>query len=472
MSFIKNLLSRYWFIVVAIILLLLFLVNATKQENLDVYNKEDYTYTVESETEEEKDVKTFTYMNEKLNLSIEIPDGWEKVTKDGFDTYIHKASASSIQIQTLSYYPMVNNATAESLAETYNEQGYTVTEFQKTAGNSYYVIYQGQGISGITDYVENVIWDRSHVVKIVITFNDSYYEKLEDEIWIPIDSLQWDYEDPIDENYYLTYQRYGDFEFAVPVTWASGYTDSSFYAYDEETGAMMTVNLLEDSTMINDISQVDYTDFLSANKQNFALSQFSQQDNEIYGEATYINNDIYIALMQKYIANGQYHYIITYEYPAEMSDYYYLLCQNGLSYIRLFNTVPDALDEASVFSPNEIPETTTAEEETESVYTPELDTTPSQQETEDSPSEVSSFAEALMSVAEIPQENANNISSIWDSLNAGIPTYAEAYKKSDTGLIILVTNDQNVNYFLYVRNDGVLTDIRVNTEDGPSVYSN
>ena len=153
-------------------MLFVFIVFATKQDNLNVYNGGNSTYTVESESETEKEVVSNTYMNKDIDLSMLIPDGWQHVTKYGYVTYVQSASASSIQIQVMAYYPMVNNATAESLSETYSQRGMEITEFQYMSDNSYYLIYQSQGMSGITDYIENVIWDRSHVAKVVVTFND------------------------------------------------------------------------------------------------------------------------------------------------------------------------------------------------------------------------------------------------------------------------------------------------------------
>ena len=70
----------------------------------------------------------------------------------------------------------------------------------------------------------------------------------------------------------------------------------------------------------------------------------------------------------------------------------------------------------------------------------------------------------------ISQEKADEISKIWTSLNAGIPTYAKGYKESDTDFILLVTNDQSVNYYIQMSKEGDLKEIRVNTEDGPVVY--
>ena len=150
-------LTRFWPFVLIGAMITLFVLFATRQSNLDVYTGGQSTYTVETETETEKKVITNTYMNSEINLSMQIPDGWTHVTKDGYDTYVHNASASSVQIQVMSYYPMVNNASADSLSQTYSQRGLTITEFQFLADNSYYLVYQSSGKSGITDYIELVM---------------------------------------------------------------------------------------------------------------------------------------------------------------------------------------------------------------------------------------------------------------------------------------------------------------------------
>lgn len=221
---------------------------------------------------------------------------------------------------------------------------------------------------------------------------------------------------------------------------------------------------------MNDITQIDYANFLSNGKSNFVLNQFQQNDSMIYGEATYQNNDVQTAIVQGYFANGTYQYIVTYEYPVDLGTDYAALAQNGIALTRIFyssagDDVPAETETSnSVFVPDTLQ---SAQSETE----PQ----PAQSETTDSQNgdgEVATFSEALMSVAGISQENADAISAVWDSLNAGIPTYAKAYMQSSDYLILEVTNDQQVNYYIYLDTAGGLSKICVNTEDGPVIYQN
>lgn len=478
MNWLLSKVGRFWPFILIGSMLILFLVSATKQENLDVYTGGNSTYTVESESETNKKVISNTYMNSLINLSMQIPDSWQHIIKDGYDTYVHSASASSIQIQVMSYYPMVNNATVDSLSESYSTRGMEITEFQFLSDNSYYLIYQSKGLSGITDYIEYVIWDRQHVAKIVVTFNDENYDKLKDELWYCLDSISWDYEDPITEGYYLTYQIEGDFEYAVPDQWTTGASDTTFYAYEEDTSSSFTVNTIQDSTMLSDITELDYSNFLSNGKSNFILNQFQQSENNIYGEATYINNETQMSVIQEYYANGTYQYILTYEFPTELGNSYAELAKTGLSMTRIFYTSDS--DDSNVTETDEvdnIQSQTSMETNANSVFTP--DPIPSVQNSTENQSdvimdnqneEVSSFSAALMSTANISNEQADTISAIWISLNLGNPTYAQAIKQNTTSRILLITTDQNVNYYISIGTDGSLQEIHADTENGTLMY--
>ena len=465
----KNFIIRFWPLLLLIGMLSVFLSAATKKDSLNVYKGKSSEYTVTPETETEQKVITNTYMNSKINLSMQIPDGWQHIIKDGYDTYVHSPSASSVQIQVMSYYPMVNNASAESFADTYSSRGLEITDFQYISNNSYYLMYRSNGMSGITDYIECVLWDRQNVAKIIFTFNDANYKKLKDEIWYCIDSIEWDYEDPIPEGFYLKYQLTGDFEFAVPANWTIAETDASFYACEDDTGATLTVNLITDNTLLTDITQIDYTNFLSNGRSDFILNAFQQSDHMIYGEATYTNNGTTFAIIQSYYANGTYQYIITYEFPVEYGETYAAASQTGLNMTRIFyssdeqSQVTDkggsgiSSNDSAIFTPDTLPEK----------HDNEVQTNPEEQ-LEDT--EVSTFSEALTQLTGISSECADKIVVLWASLNLGNPTYAETVMEDNSSLVLSVTNDMDVKYYVYLGTDNTVHKITVNSPDGNIIY--
>ncbi len=463
MRLLRKIFGRFWPLITIGILLVLFLGNAMNKDNetLNVYKGGNSTYTVPKETEA-KSVPSFLYTRDDISLQMLIPEGWQKVTKDGYDTFIHSASASSIQVQVLTYYPMVNNASLESLTETYGANGFSVSDFDFMSTSSYYVIYQSQGMSGITDYIEHVYWDRQHVVKILVTVNDSNYTKLEAEIQQSLGSVQWECEDPVPEDLYINYQPYGDFEFAVPNGWVVGSTDEAFYAYDESYNAVLTVNVLEDSSSISDISELDYANFLTNNKANFALTGFEQSGNSIYGEATYISDNTQMGLMQYYYANGMYHYVVTYEFPTNMGEELVPVFREALNMTRVFSE--PAVQETEQETELSMPEMPSIDEAFSDVgYEPETYASLSQDS-------VSTFTEALMNIAGISEEKAKAVTDIWYSTGAGDPVYAEVYRSDSSMIVILVNDSAGTDYYLTITADGDPLSITAGAEDGNVLY--
>lgn len=97
----------------------------------------------------------------------------------------------------------------------------------------------------------------------------------------------------------------------------------------------MTVNILEDTSILSDISELDYANFLSSSKQNFILSQYEHTDH-IHGEAVYSNNGIQTSIIQEYYANGTYHYIITYEFLTSYGESMVSAISDALNAARIF----------------------------------------------------------------------------------------------------------------------------------------
>lgn len=431
----RRILGKFWILIVIGIMLTIFLTIATSKKELDVYTKENATYTQESESEEKEDIKTVQYQNKDISFTMAVPEDWNYVLKDGYDTYVHNASASSVQIQVLNYYPRVNVADQTSIASALAGQDIEMTEFSKVSGNCYQTVGQKYGNAGVTDYIQEVIWDRQHVVKVIFTFSDENYEKLKDTIMYCLDSISWQYEDPIGEKYFLQYQEAGDFEYAIPTGWITGTADTGTYAYEESTGAMLTVNVIEDASSINEISELEYSEFLSNGRSGFVLTKFEQSDEHIYGEATYSADTGSISVIQYYTANGTYHYILTYEFPTGNTDYI-TLAQDALKMTRIFME--------------------STEPETETEKAPILTETPDlyekYEEGQDNDISVSSLADALVQLG-FPEDKASTAADI---LSNFVPaaTYAEIASSSESAITVLIQDSQQNNFYLVAAPDG------------------
>ena len=469
---IRNFIKKYWFLVIIPIALVVFITYMKGKDTLRVYdvNKGESVYTVkpkESEAAPAAREEMQVYTSDKIDLSMKVPSSWSGVIKSGAQTFIHSPSATAFMIQILDYYPQVNNVTIESLSEDLAAQGLSILNFERPDASSYFLYYQKSNTEGIVDYIDYVLWDRAHVVKITLTVKEAYLERLNDIINECFDSVAWNREDPIPDGVFLCYNMAGDFEFGVPISWPYSEADGAVFAMDEQTGAQMTVTFLESNASISDIPQTEYAQFLSSGKNSFMLHLYDVHSNSIYGEASYISQSTgeQIDMMQYYIADGKNHCISTFEFPDSVSGDYYDLFHSCLMCLRSFHVetgqTPDTSDSGLQSSV-----------ETEGIKTPEAGDNPetekkTEKETEE---DVATFADALVAVAGIPYESAKEINGIWESLNAGSPSNAKPIKESSEAYIIYIQTYEGNVYYMTVKKDGTLMKININSEDGPILY--
>ena len=467
LRYLKYIWKRFWYIIIALLMVIIFLGKVRSKTTLDVFTQwDEATYTQDNNKETEKEVKMKTYENSQVAFAMQIPEDWEYVKKSGQDTFVHSPSASSLQIQVVSYYPQINNISADEIAGSFEAQGYTVTEFSHTDVNRYYVIYQKEAGGSVTDYIQFAIWDRDHIVKVTATFQDKYYEKLKDQLLGSLGSLTWDYEDPIPDGTALYYMPYGDFEFAVPSDWYFEAADSAAYAYNEQIGASLQVQVVENPSSVSDVSQIEYNDFLGSGKNSFAMTYFDQVADRIYAEAAYVNSTgIQMYIHQYYLSNGMYHYLVTYEYPAELSEDLYQAVTAAITATRSFyKPEPVETENATEAETGSKPDPSGSDSGAKTYH---LDM---EEETEAVES-VSTFADALCMITDMTKEQAEEVTNIWYAIGAGNPTDAKGYKQSDTDLILQIRTGTGEIYYIYLLlSDMSVEKICLNAEDGPVVY--
>ena len=149
-----------WFKILGGILVLSFIftiVAQQQQKKLDVYSETDKVEKKQDVEEEAPEIATYIHTDAENHYSIEIPEEWERVTQDGYDTFIHSASGSSVQIQVKDYDPAINNLTAETASTQVAENGYTFVSFEPLENNSYDLRYQDMKNSTY-DYIEEAFW--------------------------------------------------------------------------------------------------------------------------------------------------------------------------------------------------------------------------------------------------------------------------------------------------------------------------
>ena len=467
-----TLLKKYWFFIIVPVMLTAFFFFMRSGRHLKVYvpGEGKSVYTIEEpEPETEETFGATLWRSDRIALQMPVPEGWSRVTKDGHDTFVHAATSSSVQVQILSYYPRVNSVTAETVDADLSKRGYKLASFNRTGDTSYFVQYTDAREAGIIDMFEMVMWDRSNVVKIVVTVNDTYLDRLSDEIDFCLGNVVWNRANPVPEGVFLEYMGYGDFEFGVPDTWSFGETEGGFYAADENTGATLTAGVVDESLTIEDINQYDYAQFMQNGRPDFGMTKFEQYPEFIYAEATYNSPETgaLIDMMQIYGISGGKARVLTFEFADDYASDLYMPCKSCMDCYRTFGADTEPETDAPETEPaqTETPATEAVSEKPESV----TEAPAAETETEYGDS-VDTFAAALVQVAGIPAGKAQDISDLWTALNAGSPAYAKAVKESSTSVVIYLETAEGMKFYLTVTKDGVLSEIRANTEDGAVMY--
>ena len=298
-------------------------VNQIQQNNkLKVYNHEDNMNIVDTATSGDTIVETYTIAYDDALFSLGIPNGWEKVKKDGLDYYIHTPSATSVSIEIQPYDPSVNNENESTLSMDVTNKGYDFVSFQKKSSSSYEVIYQEQQNS-LYDYIDEVIWSRDHIVTLHFIVKDENFSKMSPSLDTIYNSFNW-YKDAniIPNNIAIWYIEYGDFEFALPVDWNVGTENGNIYATNPDNTAQLVVSITDNTSSLSDITSYDVTSMLQPSRSNgFMLQSFQNDINNASASAQYYNADGTVMENRTYLhANGFILYNFQFDYISGALD--------------------------------------------------------------------------------------------------------------------------------------------------------
>lgn len=273
--------------------------------------------------------------DEATGITMEVPKDWTKIIKDGFTTYIHQASATYVQLQKTPYVAGINNITEEIIREELSSSGAAFVSFNRDSNAGYTTLYQTKNQNTIYDWIEITRVDRQYIVRVVICATDENYNKLEKEIMIMAESVQWTPSNPIPDDFLLTYNQFGNFEFAVPITWSKGIEEGEYVARDPETGAEMRVGVYESNATYENVNQAKYAEYYGVGKTGFAVKEFTANRNIIYAISSYIVNNINVYRIDYMLATGMFEYTISFVCPT---DYYQERAGLFDTAIRLFRT--------------------------------------------------------------------------------------------------------------------------------------
>lgn len=306
-----------WMLIVGVIVILsvLFTILSKKdQQDLNAYTKSDKVSQEEKKDNKENlDIDMSVYTDDKIGLSINVPSDWTQVTKDGYPTFIHSASASSLQIQTLDYDPSINNTSEDSISTKIAEDGKTFLSFRKSSDTSYEVQYQSHGNSTY-DYVERVYWDRSKIIKLLCIFNDENYEKISPYYEKILNSFAWNKSDPVTKGYYLYYNESADFEIGIPDNWAIGTSGNALVASDSSSGASMTLSASDYTGTLSSVTGTDVVNLVRGNKSNFIMNAYDNTEKQAKVTATYVQDNVQMTNISYLFCDGSRLYTVSFDY--------------------------------------------------------------------------------------------------------------------------------------------------------------
>lgn len=348
--------SEIWIFIIAAILMLslisVIVAEKKQDDTLDVYNT-DNTVAETSEIDHTENFETQVYIDDDLGFSLSIPSDWHEVTKSGYPTYVHKESGSSVQIRVLDYDPTVNIMDAETASTNATQNGYTYVSFTRLSDTSYESMYQDKKNS-IYDYIEEVHWDREHIVDLYCVFNDENYQKVYPYYETIIKSFSWKSDDAIPDGYYLEYFTDG-YEIGVPDNWTTAIDSGAFYA-DDGNGNSETFQVNTGYTSdLSNLTAVDASSLVSSGKSSFILQSFNTTADQAEVRYSYIENDTNRLGIAYLYADGVNMYALTFDYEDGMMDSSVAETCSGL--FRSFLTPDEATESVSGSSHGEIEET-------------------------------------------------------------------------------------------------------------------
>lgn len=182
-----------WFILVAAIVVISALAALMMQEPSPAPYREESNNEVSAVTESSVLEEEMTiYRHKDPDFTVRLPVTWIQVVKDGYPTWIHRESASSIQIQTGKSTPELLKITKESIEQEIESIGGELVQFYWADQWDYVVMYRTFQKSGTTAHIEVTAFNQTDVVRLAFAINEIHYEKLERVVASVIDSFAWD----------------------------------------------------------------------------------------------------------------------------------------------------------------------------------------------------------------------------------------------------------------------------------------
>lgn len=266
------------------------------------------------------------------DFSLCVPKDNKKVI-DNKKTYF--LGELNISITENDYYYQINNISADTFTAGLNGN-YEVFTCSYPDTSSFVIVYSLKTDNTNTINVSYYRWDREKVYCVAYETNYELYDKYIEYIHNSIETMKWTKNKPIEDGIVMNYAQNGSFNYAYPNGWKVVVGNNIVQYTSADDSTTMTVELYENKTYFDKLSDLEYTQYLSANKSFFTLSQLSKDKNNIFSISSYSENNQKINVYQKIYANGTYQYFITfYIFESKLTEEVLAMIDNINSYFSV-----------------------------------------------------------------------------------------------------------------------------------------
>lgn len=273
------------------------------------------------------------YIDEELEFYIKVPAEWQYVVKSGMPTFIHKESASSVQIQVSDYRPNILYVTDETLTNEITAAGGTMLEYLKISDTQYVVRYS---INGMV-YTEETMFDRLSIIRVVYTVSEQNMVYLGEAVNSSLLSIVWNAQSPFPSGFKVMYNEFGNFEYAVPINWYYGVVDDAFFAQSPDTGATMSLSVAQVETNYGSVTQGGYISYIEQGYSGYILNSFASDSHMIYTVGSYSVGTQRNMLIQYLVSKNGFEYTITFTCPYDKYNDEAQLYTDTINIFRFFD---------------------------------------------------------------------------------------------------------------------------------------
>ena len=269
----------------------------------------------DEEVKEEIPVIFNTYLYQTDVFELSVPTGWTTVNGEDSISFIDPATASTLEIAAMDYYPAINSTTADDVYVNLANGGFELVDFAMISNCAYRSSYVKDNVA----YIEYVYWDLGTIYIVTGKYRTENYSSVYDLLVRCAESFSWSGE-KIPNGYHVLYYQFGNFSITAKDTWGYAESSDTITLTDPEYGSNISVRVSQSTDNFSEITQFMLTEYSAQNKQNYIQSSYTNTGDMMTSVATFTVNGELVEQYQYFIATGLYQYQITVEFYSNYND--------------------------------------------------------------------------------------------------------------------------------------------------------